>query len=111
MECVNDKSKSAHIRNCKELKSLSIGLHAFDEYAGGFELLNLPKLESIWFGITYPYGRTFNFCYSDFSLRSTQRIVFSLLIDLPKLETIHFSYNSFLYSHSIVFESILFIFS
>ena len=72
VECVNDPNKSCHIRNCKELTSLTIGVHVFDEYGGGFELLNLPKLKTIFFGNSYDLDRTYNFCYSDFSLRSIE---------------------------------------
>ena len=46
----NDDSRSFDILNCAELKSIEIGLFSFSDYGGGFELNNLPKLESIKIG-------------------------------------------------------------
>ena len=48
----NDESKSFHI---------------FSDFAGDFELKNLPQLKSIQIG--KEYSDTYNFCYSSFVLR------------------------------------------
>ena len=46
----NDSSRSFHILNCIELKSIEIGRYSFSDYGGGFELKNLPKLTTIIIG-------------------------------------------------------------
>ena len=46
----NDYSRSFHILNCIELKSIEIGRYSFSDYGGGFELKNLPKLTTIIIG-------------------------------------------------------------
>ena len=46
----NDKSKSFHILNCESLISIQIGEYSFSDYAGEFELKNLPQLQSIHIG-------------------------------------------------------------
>ena len=46
----NDESKSFHILNCESLKSIQIGEYSFSDYAGDFELKNLPQLQSIQIG-------------------------------------------------------------
>ena len=43
----SDESKSFHILNCKSLESIQIGQYSFSDYAGEFELKNLPQLQSI----------------------------------------------------------------
>ena len=61
-----DSSRSFHVLNCIELKSIDIAEFSFSDYAGGFELKNLPKLESIKIG-----GNRFdssNFYYSSFKI-------------------------------------------
>lgn len=58
-ESLPDPSKSFHIVNCKELKSLSIGSSAFQDFAGEFELYKLPKLESISINGKYQYDYSF----------------------------------------------------
>ena len=60
--------RSFHIINCKSLESIIIGEFSFCDYAGQFELRNLPVLESISIG-----GRessSHNFCFSSFIVRS-----------------------------------------
>ena len=39
----NDESKSFHILNCESLESIQIGAYSFSDYAGDFELKNLPN--------------------------------------------------------------------
>ena len=42
--------KSFHILNCERLISIEIGEYSFTEFAGEFELSNLPSLQSIIIG-------------------------------------------------------------
>ena len=44
------QTKSLHILNCASLESIQIGEYSFSDYAGEFELKNLPKLQSIQIG-------------------------------------------------------------
>ena len=46
----NDESKSFHILNCESLESIQIGEYSFSDFAGDFELKNLPQLQSIQIG-------------------------------------------------------------
>ena len=63
----NNGNRSFHILNCNELKSIEIGLFSFSDYCGSFELINLPKLESIKIG---KIGNdSFNFYYSSFVIK------------------------------------------
>ena len=41
----NDKSKSFYILNCESLESIQIGEYSFSDFAGEFELKNLPQLQ------------------------------------------------------------------
>ena len=63
----DDTSRSFHILNCAELKSIEIGLFSFSDYSGGFELINLPKLESIKIGEIG--SNSYNFYYSSFEIK------------------------------------------
>ena len=47
----DDKSKSFHILNCESLESIQIGEYSFSDFAGDFELKNLPQLQSIQIGV------------------------------------------------------------
>ena len=63
----DDDSRSFHLLNCNELKSIEIGLFSFSDFGGGFELKNLPKLSSIKIGeIGYD---SYNFYYSSFVVK------------------------------------------
>ena len=46
----DDESKSFHILNCESLESIQIGEYSFSDFAGEFELKNLPQLQSIQIG-------------------------------------------------------------
>ena len=46
----DDESKSFRILNCESLESIQIGEYSFSDYAGEFELKNLPRLQSIQIG-------------------------------------------------------------
>ena len=64
------RSKSFHILNCEELKSIDIGRQSFSDFGGEFELKNLPQLQSINIGtITYD---SYNFYASSFVIRGIQ---------------------------------------
>ena len=59
----NDESRSFHLLNCDELKSIDIGMYSFSDYSGLFELFNLPKLELIKIGeIANSYSYNFRYC-------------------------------------------------
>ena len=57
-----DESRSFHILNCIELESIEIGRYSFSDYAGGFELKNLPKLSTIKIGEIGNWSRNFFSC-------------------------------------------------
>ena len=66
------KSKSFHILNCESLESIQIGEYSFSDYAGEFELENLPQLQSIQIGSIG--SESSNFCGSSFVIRGTDMI-------------------------------------
>ena len=70
---VNNQSKSFHILNCESLESIQIGEYSFYDYAGDFELRNLPQLQSIQIGTVGSYSRNF-FC-SSFVIRGIEMIL------------------------------------
>ena len=63
----DDSSRSFSILNCVELESIEIGEYSFSDYAGGFELKNLPKLSTIKIG-EIESGSS-NFYYSSFVIK------------------------------------------
>ena len=69
----NDESKSFHILNCESLKSIQIGQYSFSDFAGDFELKNLPQLQSIQIGTIVSRSR--NFYYSSFVIRGIELIL------------------------------------
>ena len=66
-----DESKSFHILNCEELKSIDIGRYSFSEFGGEFELKNLPQLQSINIGTIGEYDSfdSFSFVSGSFIIR------------------------------------------
>ena len=58
----NNQSKSFHILNCESLESIQIGEYSFSDFAGGFELKNLPQLQSIQIGTIGSDSWNFNYC-------------------------------------------------
>ena len=69
----DDKSKSFHILNCESLESIEIGKYSFSDFAGEFELKNLPQLQSIQIG---SIGRgSNNFYGSSFVIRGIDLIL------------------------------------
>ena len=72
----NNTNQSFHILNCIELKSIEIGSYSFSDYSGGFELKNLPKLETIKIGeIGEIDNDSSNFFYSSFVIKGIIDII------------------------------------
>ena len=65
----NDTSKSFHVLNCESLETIEIGRYSFSDFAGDFELKNLPQLKEIKIGDRTL--RSCNFSYSSFVIQST----------------------------------------
>ena len=63
----DDPSRSFSILNCIELESIEIGHHSFSDYAGEFELKNLPKLLTIKIGEIG--SDSYNFICSSFVIK------------------------------------------
>ena len=63
----NTQSKSFHILNCESLESIQIGERSFSDFAGVFELKNLPQLQSIQMGTVGKESH--NFYGSSFVIR------------------------------------------
>ena len=70
---VNAKSKSFHILNCESLESIQIGQYSFSEFAGEFELKNLPQLQSIQIGTIGCFSGNFYCC--SFVIRGIELIL------------------------------------
>ena len=83
----NDKSKSLRILNCESLESIQIGEFSFSDFAGDFELKNLPQLQSIQIGIIG--SSSCNFYSSSFMIRGIDLILNIIMIRSSKT-TIHF---------------------
>ena len=69
----NKQSKSFHILNCESLESIQIGKYSFSDFAGDFELKNLPQLQSIQIGTVRSYSD--NFRYSSFEIEGIELIL------------------------------------
>ena len=69
----DDVSKSFHILNCESLESIQIGERSFRDYAGDFELKNLPQLQSIQIGTIGSWSG--NFRSSSFVIRGIDMIL------------------------------------
>ena len=83
----NKQSKSFHILNCKSLESIQIGKLSFSDFAGEFELKNLPKLQSIQIGVIERDSR--NFYNSSFVIRGIELILNIVMIRSSK-SAIHY---------------------
>ena len=70
---VNNTSKSFHILNCESLESIQIGRYSFSDFAGEFELKNLPQLQSIQIGTVG--SDSCNFYCSSFVIRGIELIL------------------------------------
>ena len=64
------ENKSFRIKNCESLEFIEIGECSFSDYAGEFELVNLPSLQVLIIGnySSHNYD-SFNFYYSSFIIR------------------------------------------
>ena len=82
-----DESKSFHILNCESLESIQIGKYSFSDFAGEFELKNLPQLQSIQIGTIG--SSSYNFYYSSFVIRGIELILNIVMIRSSK-STIHY---------------------
>ena len=83
----NNSTKSFHILNCESLESIQIGEWSFSDFAGVFELKNLPQLQSIQIGTI---GRkSCNFHGSSFVIRGIELILNIVMIRSSK-STIHY---------------------
>ena len=69
----NNQSRSFHILNCESLESIQIGEYSFSDFAGDFELKNLPQLRSIQIGTVKSDSR--NFHDSSFVIRGIELIL------------------------------------
>ena len=84
----NDGSKSFHILNCESLESIQIGQYSFSDFAGEFELKNLPQLQSIQFG-TIGSNSSSNFYSSSFVIRGIE-LILSIVMNRSSKSTIHY---------------------
>ena len=66
-DIANNTNRSFSILNCIELESIEIGEYSFSDYAGGFELKNLPKLSTIKIGEIG--SDSYYFCFSSFVIK------------------------------------------
>ena len=83
----NDESKSFYILNCESLEFIEIGKKSFSDFAGEFELKNLPQLQSIQIGTIKK--ESYNFYYSSFVIRGIELILNIVMIRSSK-STIHY---------------------
>ena len=81
------RSKSFHILNCESLESIQIGEYSFSDFAGDFELKNLPQLQSIQIGTI---GRnSSNFWISSFVIRGID-MTLNIVMNRSSKSTIHY---------------------
>ena len=69
----DDESKSFHVLNCESLESIQIGEYSFSDFAGDFELKNLPQLQSIQIGTIG--SKSYSFAHSSFVVRGIELIL------------------------------------
>lgn len=100
----NNESKSFHILNCELLELIEIGAYSFCDYAGQFELKNLPSLRSIKIGQNDIFSN--NFYYCSFVIQGTRMMLSTKSVDLPKLVTISLGWGTFCESSSTIIERI-----
>ena len=82
-----NSSKSFHILNCESLESIEIGEYSFSDFAGDFELKNLPQLQSIQIGTIG--SESDNFYHCSFVIRGIELILNIVMIRSSK-STIHY---------------------
>ena len=79
--------KSFHILNCESLEIIQIGEYSFSDFAGDFELKNLPQLQSIQIGTIG--NESFNFYYSSFVIQGIDMIL-NIVMNRSSKSTIHY---------------------
>ena len=89
----NDRSKSFHILNCESLESIQIGEFSFSDFAGDFELKNLPQLQSIQIGTIG--SDSHNFYHSSFVVRCIDMIL-NIVMHRSSKSTIHYNRRFFI---------------
>ena len=85
----NSKSKSFHILNCESLEYIQIGRYSFSDFAGQFELKNLPQLQSIQIGTIG--SDSCNFWYSSFVIRGIYMILNIWMMHRSSKSAIHYT--------------------
>ena len=86
--------------NCESLESIQIGEWDFCDFAGEFELKNLPQLQSIQIGTIG--NDSSNFYYSSFVIGGIEWYWMFEWLDLPNLRSIINSKGgSFCWPHSV----------
>ena len=83
----DDSSKSFHILNCESLESIQIGEYSFSDFAGDFELKNLPQLQSIQIGTIKK--ESWNFWWSSFVIRGIE-LILNIVMTRSSKSTIHY---------------------
>ena len=71
---LGDVNKNFQIRNCLQLQSVEIGEMSFADYAGKFQLSNLPSLKRLIIGSTSTTSN--NFKYGSLTLQGIKHYVF-----------------------------------
>ena len=82
-----NKSKSFHVLNCESLESIQIGEFSFSDFAGDFELKNLPQLQSIQIGTIG--SKSYSFAHSSFVIQGIELILNDRMIRSSK-SAIHY---------------------
>ena len=86
-----DQSKSFHILNCESLESIEIGKMSFSDYAGEFELKNLPQLQLLIIGkIDDTCFYSYNFHHSSFVIRGIDMILNIWVMHRSSKSAIHY---------------------
>ena len=86
---LKNTSRSFHIVNCEKLETIEIQSFSFSDFAGQFELKNLPSLQSIRIGSFDDINNlSMNFHYSSFQLGGNLDS-FLLSLDLPSLKYLY----------------------
>ena len=99
----NEPSKSFSIAHCQSLKSIEIERYSFADFAGPFELKDLPSLASLKIGTCET--DTCCFLWSSCIIESIARFIGINNIDLPQLKEIELGRWAFSQSLLTRFES------
>ncbi|KAK8825003.1 hypothetical protein WA556_006294 [Blastocystis sp. ATCC 50177/Nand II] len=88
----NNANRKLYVKNCDALKELKIGRYSFSDYSV-IEIENVNSLELIEMGDMNNTSN--NFLYASLELKN-----------LPKLKSLLFGYDAFLYSSRLVLENL-----